>query len=81
MMVPPEHIKWFSEVPETILSAHAPLSESVGVPYLAPMMDIKHQMYIMDVVRKEMTRNLGRLQPEIFSNLKGSVDSLLGTDQ
>ena len=80
VMVPPEHIKWLSEVPETILSAHA-LIDSVGIRYLVPTMDINAQRYIMDVVRTEMTRNLGKLQPDIFSSLKGSVDSLLGTDQ
>ena len=80
-MIPPEHIRWFSELPETILAAHGPLREIVGIPYLVPTMDMKHDMYIMDVVRKELTRNLGRLQPDVFYDLKESVDSLLGTDQ
>lgn len=79
-MIPPEQIRWFSELPATIAAAHIPLRETVGMPYLVPTMEPKHDMYIMDVVRKEVTRNLGRLQPDIFGDLKGSVDSLLGLD-
>lgn len=80
-MIPPEHIKWLIEQPESILAAHGPLRESVGIPYLIPTMDQSHDMYIMDVVRKDLTRNLGKLQPEIFRDLKESVDRLFGTDQ
>ena len=80
-MIPPEHVKWFSELPPTVVAAHQPLRETVGIPYLVPTMDLKHDMYIMDVVRKEVTRNLGRLQPDIFSDLHQMVDHLLGTDQ
>ena len=81
VMIPPEYIKWFSELPSTILAAHAPLRETVGTPYLVPTMDMRHDMYIIDVVRKDVTRNLGRLQPDIFCDLKGSIDNLLGFDQ
>lgn len=79
-MIPPELIKWFSEQPESTLAAHRPLRETVGIPYLIPTMDMKHDMYIIDIVRKEMTRSLGKLQPDIFRDLKGSIDSLFGTD-
>ena len=80
-MLPPEHVKWLIEQPESIVAAHGPLRESVGIPYLIPTMDQSHDSYIMDVVRKDLTRNLGRLQPEIFSDLKESVDRLFGLDE
>ncbi|KAL6716503.1 hypothetical protein ACLMJK_006070 [Lecanora helva] len=80
-MVPPEHIRWFSDLPSSIASAHLPLRETVGMSYLVPAMDAKHDMYIMDVVRKDMTRNLGKLQSDIIVDLKGTIDRLLGMDQ
>ncbi|CAF9929272.1 MAG: hypothetical protein HETSPECPRED_007328 [Heterodermia speciosa] len=43
-------------------------------------MDMKHDMYIMDVVRKEVTRSLGTLQPHIINDMRESIDRILGTD-
>lgn len=37
-------------------------------------------MYMMDVVRKDLTRNLGRLQPDLFSDIKESIDDTFGMD-
>ena len=79
-MVPPEYIKWVTEQPENILTAHKPLREMVGIPYLVPTMDAKHDMYIMDVIRKDVTRSLGTLQPDIIRDMRESVDRLFGTD-
>ena len=79
-MVPPEYTKWVTEQPGHILTAHKPLRDIVAIPYLLPTMDMKHDMYIMDVVRKEVTRSLGTLQPHIINDMRESVDRLLGTD-
>ena len=81
VMIPPEYIKWFSELPSTILAAGAPLKETVGIPYIVPTMDMAHDTYNTGVIRKYATRNLGRLQPDIFCDIKGSIDNLLGFDQ
>ena len=80
-MTPPEHIRWFSDLPTSIASAHLPLRETVGMSYLVPFMDATHDMYIMDVVRKDVTRSLGKLQLAIVGDLKSTVDRLLGVDQ
>ena len=34
----------------------------------------------MDVVRKDLTRNLGRLQPDLFSDIKESINDIFGMD-
>ena len=81
VMIPPEQIRWFVEQSESTLAAHGPLRESVGIPYLIPTMDQHHNMYVMDVVRKDLTRNLGKLQPEIFADLKESIDNLFGMEE
>ena len=79
-MIPPEQVKWFSEQSETILAAHGPLRETVGIPYLIPTMDMNHDMYIIDVIRKDVTRNLGNLQLDIFHDMKESIEHNLGSD-
>ena len=79
-MVPPEYTKWFTEQPENVLTAQKPLSEIVALPYLLPTVSMKHDTYIMDLVRKDVTRSLGVLQPDIMQDLKAGVDRLLGTD-
>lgn len=79
-MVPPEYAKWVTDQPENVLTAHKPIRDIVAIPYLIPNMNMKHDMYIMDVIRKDVTRNLGTLQPHIIQDMRGSVDRLLGTD-
>ena len=79
-MVPPQYTKWVTEQPGHILTAHKPLRDIVAIPYLLPTIDMQHNMYIMDVVRKEVTRSLGTLQPYIVEDMRDSVDRLFGTD-
>ena len=52
----------------------------VALQYLFPTMKMEHDAYIMDVIRKELTPNLGTLQPAIIRNMRDSVDRLFGTD-
>lgn len=80
VMVPPEYIKWVTEQPDHVLSPFAPLRDIVALPYLLPTMDMKEHVYLMDIMRKDVTRNLGSLQPAIMHDMRASVDSLLGTD-
>ena len=80
VMVPPEYTKWVTEQPGNILTAHKPLRDIVAIPYLLPTMDMKHDMYIMDVVRKEVSRSLGTLQPDIIHDMRDGIDKLFGTD-
>lgn len=80
VMVPSEYTKWVTEQPENVLTAFKPLTDLVAIPYLLPTMDPQHETYIMDVIRKEVTRSLGTLQPDIIQDMRGSVDRLFGTD-
>ena len=79
-MVPPEYTKWVTDQPDNVLTPHKPIRDIVAIPYLLPTMDAKHDMYIMDVIRKEVTRSLGTLQPDIIQDMRQSVDRLFGTD-
>ena len=81
VMIPPEHVKWLIEQPGTTLAATVPIAKALGLPYLVPTLDVQHNLYYMDVIRKGTTRNLGKLQPDIFSDLKGRIDRHFGSDQ
>ena len=79
-MVPKEHIKWMIEQPETVLSARLPQVGRFAIDYLAPGLDVTHDLFMMDAIRKDLTRNLGRLQPIIYQDIRESIDELMGTD-
>ena len=61
IMIPREHISWMVEQPESALSARLPQVGRFAIDYLSPGLDFNHDLFMMDVVRKDLTRNLGRL--------------------
>lgn len=79
-MVPQEHISWMVEQPESVLSARLPQVGKFAIDYLLPGLDINHDLFLMDVIRKDLTRNLGRLQSDVFNDLRENVDELFGLD-
>lgn len=79
-MLPKEHLRWMVEQPETVLSARLPQVGRFAIEYLAPGLDVNHDLFMMDVVRKDLTRNLGRLQPSIYQDISESIDELMGMD-
>lgn len=79
-MLPREHLRWMVEQPETVLSARLPQVGRFAIEYLAPGLDVNHDLFMMDVVRKDLTRNLGRLQPSIYQDISESIDELMGMD-
>ena len=79
-MIPKEHLRWMVEQPESVLSARLPQVGRFAIDYLAPGLDVNHDLFMMDVARKDLTRNLGRLQPSIFNDLRESIDELMGLD-
>ena len=79
-MVPKEHLRWMVEQPETVLSARLPQVGRFAIEYLAPGLDVNHDLFMMDAVRKDLTRNLGRLQSSIYQDMSESIDELMGID-
>lgn len=77
-MLPPEYLKWMLEQPDSVLNPRAADSEKLAFRYISPLMT--HPEHVMkDVIRKDLTRNLGKLHAEIFEELRQSVDDTLGT--
>ena len=69
-----------ADQPETVLSARLPQVGRFAIEYLAPGLDFNHDLFMMDVVRKDLTRNLGRLQPSIYHDIRESIDELMGIE-
>ncbi|KAL6713726.1 hypothetical protein ACLMJK_008218 [Lecanora helva] len=80
VLIPQEHIGWYIEQPESVLNVRSPQVGRFALNYLDPMLDTHQDMYLMDVLRKDVTRNLARLQPAIYQGMKESVDNIFGTD-
>ena len=77
-MVPIEHLRWMVDQPETVLCARLPQAGRFAIDYLSPGMDYNHDLFLMNVIRKDLTRNLGRLQPSIYHDIRESIDELMG---
>ena len=80
VMIPQKSLQWLIEQPEADLNLRAVQGEKFAIPYLAPTFDFNHDMYMVEVVRKDLTRNLGRIQPKIFEEIRTGVESVFGND-
>ena len=80
VMVPKEHLRWIADQPETVLSAKLPQMGRFAIEYLAPGLDINHELFMIDIARKDLTQNLGRLQPSVYDDIRESIDELMGID-
>ena len=69
-----------ADQPETVLSARLPQVGRFAIDYLAPGLDVNHDLFMIDIARKDLTRNLGRLQPSIYHDIRESIDELMGID-
>ena len=79
-MIPPEHLGWFVEQPESIVAARGAQVGRFALPYLVPTLNFHHDMYMAETLRKELTRNLPKVQPDVFHDMRESVEATLGTD-
>lgn len=80
VMVAQENLGWLIQQPDDVLAARPPQVGRFAIPYLAPALDFNHDMFMMDVIRKDLTRSLGKLQPDVFHDMHKSVDGLFGLD-
>ena len=51
-----------------------------AINYLCPGLDFNHDAFMMGAVRKDLTRNLGRMQPAIIKDIRNTIDSAMGLD-
>lgn len=48
--------------------------------YLVPGLDVNHDAFLMAAIRKDVTRNLGRLQPNMIEDMRYGIDIAMGLD-
>ncbi|CAG8020205.1 unnamed protein product [Penicillium salamii] len=80
VMLPPEFIKWLIDQPEEVLSHRLVQGEKLGLKYLLPAFDYTSDMAIIEAIRVHLTRNLGKVQGDLFDEMRHSVDQMLGMD-
>ncbi|KAJ5320296.1 hypothetical protein PENANT_c010G04360 [Penicillium antarcticum] len=81
VMLPPEFIKWLIDQPEGVLSHRLVQGEKLGLKYLLPAFDYTSDMAIIEAIRVHLTRNLGKVQGDLFDEMRHSVDQMLGLDE
>ena len=74
VMIAQKDLAWWVEQPETIVSARGPQVGRFAINYLSPTLDHTHDGYMIEMIRKDFTRSIGKLQPEVFADLKEAAD-------
>ncbi|KAF1993630.1 cytochrome P450 [Amniculicola lignicola CBS 123094] len=81
VIVPPEHIVWLLNQPKTIVSQREALFEDTAFKYLFPSFDFESDA-ASGMARRQLAHNqLGRLQKDIFEELRSRVDENMGVEE
>ena len=81
VMVPQEHISWLVDQKDSVLSIREIRRQNLAFESLLPTgMDPLHDLFIMDVVRRDLSRNLGVLQPAILEEMCKAINSTMGLE-
>ena len=51
-----------------------------AINYLCPGLDFNHDAFMMAAVRKNLTRNLGNMQPDMMEDIRYTIDNALGLE-
>lgn len=80
VMVPREHIGWLMDQPAEVLSERKVQGEKFGFKYIVPTFDLHSDLGLTDVIRRDLTRNLGRTQAAVFDEMRQSIDATMGLE-
>lgn len=81
LMLPPEHIKWFAEQSDTVMSSKTIREERHASKYLHMGVEFSSTLYFMErVIRDSLTRNLGDIQQPLCDEICQGFDQVFGTD-
>ena len=74
-MVPQEHISWLVDQKDSVLSADKARKKNLAWEWLFPtIMDPVHDLIVFDMVRRELPRKLGILQPIILEEMCKAIN-------
>lgn len=81
-MLPPEHIKWFSDQPDCTLSSAEVRGERHAVRYLHCGVDYDSTMFFLErIIGDSLTRKLGMIQEPMYDEIRRRIDEVLGADE
>ncbi|KAK3943339.1 P450 monooxygenase [Diplogelasinospora grovesii] len=80
LLLPAEHVKWFSEQPDSKLSSHDVRQERHAVRYLQKGVNLEPTMHFMErICGDRLSKNLHTLQEPLHDELRRCIDTVFGT--
>ena len=52
----------------------------LAINYLSPGLDVGHDAFIMIAIRKHLTGNSGRMQPDIIDDIRYAIDNTVSLE-
>lgn len=81
VMIPQEHISWLVDQKDSVLSVKEIRKKNLAIDWLLPtVMDPLHDLFMFDVVRRDLPRNLNILQPIILEELRKATERSMGLE-
>jgi hypothetical protein len=81
VVVPPGQLKKIYSLPETLLDAHGPQNETLQVRYTIHDPEVWVNNFHINVIRNQLTRNLGLLTPAIADELARGFEKHWGISE
>ncbi|KAL8672928.1 MAG: hypothetical protein Q9168_002634 [Polycauliona sp. 1 TL-2023] len=80
VMLPPEHIKWFSNQPDSILSSTEIRKERHAVRYLDIGVEFDTTVFFLErFINESLTKNLDKLQEPMVEEIRRNTVEVFGT--
>ena len=80
-MVPQEHIGWVVDQKDSVLSVKEIRKKILAIDWLLPtVMDPLHDLFMFDVVRRDLPCNFDVLQPAILEEMRNAIESTMGLE-
>ena len=77
IMVSREHIRWFSDQSQDVLSTREHRFEKLALEFVLPG---HNDTFFLDAIHHKMTRNLVKLQGVLAEEVSRNMDAALGAD-
>ncbi|KAL9583468.1 MAG: hypothetical protein Q9212_002682 [Teloschistes hypoglaucus] len=82
VILPAEHIKWFSDQPDSILSSAEIHKERHAARYLRIGVDFDTTVFFLErFIKESITKNLDKLQKPLYEEVRRNVDVVFGSDE
>ena len=78
--VPMSDISQRSSLGEDMLTLRSTQAGRFAIDYLCPSLDYNHDAFMIGAARKDLTRNLGRMQPDMIGDIHSTIDKAMGLD-